>query len=429
MFFPNLDRSFVKQLFDWLASPQVTKFYGEIFFALIGRRRHNHQKCIHNKIDLTQIERVLVVRLDAIGDVVISISFLRELRQNLPQAWITLIVQPSVINLVELCPYVNEILPYNKTYGSFSKLRNRLREIEFARKHLWSKYFDIAIIPRWDVDDYYASFVTYFSAAALRVTYSEKVSQDKQKFNQDYDYLFTNLIPDRELKHEVERNLDVIKFLGGTIEHDCLECWTSPEDKAFATNILSFNGIDDNNGLIVFAPGASSSKRMWPISNFIELGLWLKQEYGLPILAIGGPGEENLGLELENYLGNSVINVIGKTTLRQTLALLQSSRLVVSNDSSPMHLASACGVAVVEISCHPHSGLPGHYNSPKRFAPWGVPNIVLQPEAFSVSCHEGCISTEPHCILGVTVDEVKKAVKALCFVQKNSEIFDASCKS
>ncbi|MBW4643788.1 MAG: glycosyltransferase family 9 protein [Goleter apudmare HA4340-LM2] len=427
MFFHDLSKYWARQILDWLASPRVTKFHGELFFRLISRRKNNYQKFVSQQINLTKIEKVLVVQLDAIGDVVISTPFLRELRRNLPHAWITLIVQPSVVNLVELCPYVNEVLTYKLIYGRFSRLRNRWREIKFARQYLWSKYFDFAIIPRCGIDFYNATFLAYFSGASLRVGYSEKLNQQKQELNQDYDYLFTHFVAIAEVKHEVERNLDVIKFLGGKVEDDFLECWTSPEDIAFASQVLSINNIDDDHNLVVFAPGASARKRMWPIANFIELGIWLQQEYSLRILAIGGTGEEKLGLELENALGNSVINVIGKTTLRQTLALIKSSRLVVSNDSSPIHFASACRVPVVEISCHPQSGLPEHENSPKRFSPWGVPNIVLQPQALSHSCQECCTYDEPHCIMNISVEEVKKAVATLYCQQKPDFLKKLGC--
>ncbi len=63
------------------------------------------------EIDLCGMRRVLVVRLDEIGDVVMTTPFLRELRRNLPQAWITLVVKPAVHNLVELCPYANLVMP------------------------------------------------------------------------------------------------------------------------------------------------------------------------------------------------------------------------------------------------------------------------------------------------------------------------------
>jgi lipopolysaccharide heptosyltransferase II len=120
------------------------------------------------------------------------------------------------------------------------------------------------------------------------------------------------------------------------------------------------------------APGAGRPKRLWPLRRFIELGRFLLQEFGARPLIIGGPEDRERTLQLQENLGNSAINFAGEMTLRQTGALLEHVQLVVANDSGPMHLAAAAGAAVVEISCHPTSGDPLHYNSPVRFLGQGI---------------------------------------------------------
>src|SRR5512141_888224 len=117
---------------------------------------------------------MLVVRLDEIGDVVLMSAFLRELRRNASDASITLVVKPGTRELVERCPYVNEVLPFDwGASGRMATLRLRARAAAMARKELWPRRFDLALHPRWDADYYQASFLTYFSGAATRVGYSE----------------------------------------------------------------------------------------------------------------------------------------------------------------------------------------------------------------------------------------------------------------
>ncbi len=84
----------------------------------------------------------------------------------------------------------------------------------------------------------------------------------------------------------------------------------------------------------------------------------------------------------------------------------------MSNDAGAMHLAAAAGVAIIEISCHPRNGSEFHSNSPKRFGPWGVPHVVLQPETAADLCSEGCDHIKAHCILGVRLEHVKEAIIA-----------------
>jgi len=99
--------SAVRHVLDWLIFPRGTLIFAEPFFWSLGRRRTGKE------IDLSQVNRVLVVRLDEIGDVVMTTPFLRELRRRLPDAWITLVVKPAAYNLVELCPYVHEVRTYD----------------------------------------------------------------------------------------------------------------------------------------------------------------------------------------------------------------------------------------------------------------------------------------------------------------------------
>jgi len=84
----------------------------------------------------------------------------------------------------------------------------------------------------------------------------------------------------------------------------------------------------------------------------------------------------------------------------------------VGNDTGPMHLAAAVGTPVVAISCHPRDAKPFFLNSPERFGPWRVRAVVLQPP-LRTPCRDTCSAERPHCILGVTVEQVSEAVKSL----------------
>ncbi len=388
-----------------LMSPQVAALFGEPFFYLKGMR-HNGRK-----IDLSQVTRVLVVRLDEIGDVVMTTPLLRELRRNFPEAWITLVVKPEVHNLMELCPYVNEVLTYDwRVKGRFGLLGRHVRALRLAWSHLWQRRFDLAILPRLDADHYHGTFVAYFSGAQWRVGYSEHVIDHKRIANNGFDRLLTHPLHCNNLKHEVEHNLDVIRWLGGYVEEDQLELWLSQDDEDFAGQYLIGREVKSDDMLVGLAPGAQAPKRVWPADRFAELGLWLQQRYGAILLVVGGPGEEPLGEGLERRLGPKAVNAVGRTTLRQTAALLKRCRFFVGNDTGPMHMAAALGVPVVELSCHPKSGSPWSANSPSRFGPWGGRHKVLQPETPCPPCTKECVADHAHCILGITVEQVEQAV-------------------
>lgn len=113
-----------RQIIAGITSYAVTYWLGEPLFWLMGLRGKGEE------INLSRIRRVLVVRLDDIGDMVLTTPFLRELRRNIPKSWITLVVKPRVYNLVETCPYVNEVLSCDlRIARKFGKLIIHLKAI------------------------------------------------------------------------------------------------------------------------------------------------------------------------------------------------------------------------------------------------------------------------------------------------------------
>jgi heptosyltransferase-2 len=399
-------KSFVEKRWSFPLLPTLSICLGAILCKVLGRRQDGRT------LNPEQLQRVLVVRLDAVGDVIMTTPFLRELRRFLPGAWITLVVRPTLVNLVELCPYVNEVLPFDCHVRSGLKhLRLHMRTLHLAWKRLWHRPFDLAIVPRWDADIFHAAFVAFSSGATWRMAYSEHVNEGKSELNKGYDQLFTHTLVDTALKHEVEHNLEIVRYLGGAGEEERLEVWLSQEDHTMAENLLQSRRVSPDDLLIALGPGAGDAKRMWPLCNFVELGTWLQQKYSASLLVVGGDEEEYLGRELEQKLGGTVINSVGRTTLREVCALLKQCQLYIGNDSGAMHLASAAGVSVVEISCHPLNGSRWHANSPHRFGPWGVDFTVLQPEKAIEPCSDGCTALQAHCIQNVTVADVKDAVE------------------
>jgi ADP-heptose:LPS heptosyltransferase len=359
-----------------------------------------------SNILLQDAHSILVVRLDTIGDLVLMSPFQRELRRSNASAWITLAVDARFVNLIEICPHVNEVVTF-KRYG--------------ARSTLWRRQFELALAPRWDVDYFNAAVVAYFSGAEYRIGYSQNVTFQRQQHDRGLDRLFTRALDDRTCKHEVERNLDFLIQIGGLARDNRLELWLNEEDREAAQAALTSRGIIGNDMLIGIAPGARHPKRIWPLDRFIELGRALQREHDARLLIVGGPEDREKGLQLQECLGNAAVNFAGEMTLRQTGALLGRAQLMVTNDSGPMHLAAAAGTAVIEISCHPSSGDPLHYNSPVRFRPWVEKYAVLQPPRPVEPCSSACEWHEAHCILGVSVEAAQEAAGTLLAVPRQQQ--------
>jgi len=390
---------------EWVTTPEATR-------RLFGPFVKNSPST-----SLTDAKSILVVRLDEVGDMVLTSAFLRELRRNTPAAWITLIVKPGTRNLVEHCPYVDEVLAYDRTAPGVLQ-RTQLqwhrhkKAMRLAIKHLWTRHFDVALVPRWDVDYYHGSYLAYFSRARRRIGFSESINLRKQDVNRGYDRLFTDVLDLPEPQHEVERNLALLRFAGGQVNDEHLEVWLSNEDEEFAERKLAGGGMVSTDILVGIGPAAGSSKlKKWPLDRFIDLGRWLIR-FGARLVIVGGPGEEEFGKEFVRRLGKRVINQIdGVLSLRQMAALLKRCQVYVGNDTGPMHLAAAVGTPVV--------GLFGSSCS-HRFAPWGTDHTVMWSALPCSPCFEQnhmaqceqCIFNEVECMRAIGLEEVKSAVAA-----------------
>jgi heptosyltransferase-2 len=171
---PKPLRTAARSVLKWLTTPSAALRFCEPLFRLLGRR----PKLRQNK--LQGARRILVILLDEIGDVVLTTPFLRALRRNAPQAWITLVVNPQLFNLVGMCPHVNEVLTFDWGAPVPAALSRQARALRMAATRLWWRRFDIAIIPRGGAHYYHATYLADFSDAPRRVGHSEGVNARKR---------------------------------------------------------------------------------------------------------------------------------------------------------------------------------------------------------------------------------------------------------
>lgn len=347
-------RSWFHAVSDWLASPGVM-------------RRLYSPGADRAVPALAFCRRILVLKLDEIGDFVLATPFLRELRANAAQAHITLIVKPSVLNLAETCPWVDRVFTYDgQTRGQRAwQLRRQLRAWRLARSQLRQPRADLAIIPRWGEDAYNATCLAAMARPRAILAWSESATAAKQAMNAGFDALVSHPLPPHAAQHEVEHNLSLLHALGATVEDRSLAVWPTATDRQSAKARLP-----DGPRWVALAPGALDPRRRWPVDRFAALADRLAAAHGLSPVVLGAADDPALP---------GALDLRGRTTLREAAAVLERCVLFVGNDSGLKHLAAAEGLPVVELSAFRLGGNPNHGNSPDRFRAWGVPTRVLQP--------------------------------------------------
>lgn len=337
-------------------------------------------------------QRLLVLKLDEIGDFIMSTAFLRELRRNAPRAEIVLVVKPAIFNLAETCPYVNRVLifDWDASRHLFPVLGRQWRGLRLAMTRLRRRHFDVAFIPRWDADTYHATQLAVYAGARAIVAYSEKCTAIKRVVNRGYDRLVSCVIPPTaDSGHETERSLAMIERCGGVVASSALEIWPTEDDRSFARANLAEGWV-----YVAMATGASKSIKCWPRERFGELAVWLTEKYRLKVVLFG--------LKTDPALEN-VASFLGQTTLRQAAAMFARCVLYIGNDSGLKHIAAAVKTPVIEISPFRRGGAPNHPNSPVRFRARDVNQRVVQPPPGVGEC----------AIEEVTLDAVKTAVEEM----------------
>ena len=391
------------------AGPTELARLAEPLFDLVGRRGYGAS------IDLERAQNVLIVRLDEIGDMVLTSPLLRHVRQAMPEAWITLVTKPAVSNLVARCPYIDELLTFDAgSPGLLRRLRLMRRAVKFARTNLRYRNYDLAILPRFDADFSAATFVAYFSGAPWRIGFSEHATRDKQRANRGYDRLLTHVVDVGDTKHEVERSVQLTRQLRINSDDDHLELWPDSADEDVADLVLAPCTGERMSPVVALGPGAAHRQRQWPVERFVELGRWLISQHDAQLVIAGGPEDSDVAHALHMGLGDTqTINAVGCTTLRQTAALLRRCDAYIGNDSGPMHIAAAVQTDVIELSCYPIGSADDHARSPRRFGPWQATSRICQPQAAAAPCQQACRADEAHCILGVEMEQVCDAFDAL----------------
>ena len=409
----RIGRSLAWRVAQRVRSPAALVRLGEPLFWSTGFRPVRRRGC-------PKPRRILVVKLDRLGDLVLCSPFLHGLRRLFPEAEITLAVRESLAELACLCPDVDSVSGVPVSEGSmiFSSEGCYVRWADQTLVWLrlcrslrwWSRRFDLAVILRRDADWYGATALAYLSGASRRVAIASAVTELKAQFNRGFDLLVTDAVGDSADRHEVLSAVPLMQAMGGGVEDCQLKPWVSTNTRKTALQILRGSGISDDETPVFVCMGAGESNRRWPPARYSDVCAWLCQRLGQRVVTIGSADEAALGQLLRSRLGTRVVGLEGSISLAVLPAIMERAFLYLGSDTGPMHVAAAAHKPVMMISCHPESGARAADRSPLRFGPWGVRSRILQPKLPTSPCRETCVSNAPHCILDVKVEEVVAAL-------------------
>jgi ADP-heptose:LPS heptosyltransferase len=217
---------------------------------------------------------------------------------------------------------------------------------------------------------------------------------------------YTKSLPDPESPesvHEVEMNLRVVRLLGIDAPLAQPKFWLLDSDREAAARLLPQSWRDDGKPVVALCPGAEVPNKRWRAERYTAVGLELARRFGARIVVVGGAADSMLLAWLSPILESGGISLIGQTSLPVLAGVLENCRLLVTNDSGPMHLAAAMRTPVVAIFG------PGY---PGRFGPVGEGHIVLHHQVECSPCNDfHC--RRMLCLDSISTDDVLAAASQL----------------
>jgi heptosyltransferase-2 len=304
-------------------------------------------------------KKILIMRTDRLGDVILSTPVIANLRKFYPDSYIAFLCRPYTKDVVEGNPYLDEIIIYDKN----NKHKSIFSSVKFCLS-LRKKKFDTVFILN---PNNRSNILAFFAGIAHRIGLNRKMG-----------HLLTQPIEDKKhegKKHELEYTLDILKEAGIPITEKQAYFPIKKESEKRIEELLLANGIK-NNDFVVIHPSASCPSKRWMLDNFIKLSRLIKEKTNLKVIIISSKEEKKFAEELAKEEG--VIDFRGILTISDIGALLKQSKVFVSNDSGPVHIAASLNVPVISIFGRNDPGL-----SPVRWKPLGKKSFYIHK---AVSC-------------------------------------------
>ncbi len=342
---------------------------------------------------------VVLIRLDNIGDFILWLDTAKAYRKLYPNQKITLAANPSWAELASSLPYWDEVIPINK--GLFNtnllyrwKIMRQFRKIGF----------ETAIQPNYSREFLLGDSLVYVTGAGCRIGWEGDCANIRSSLKNISDKWYTQLIlsDDGNLK-EIERNAEFIRKLSGQPFYIRLP--------VIPHLIQLPSCLEIEQPYCVIFPGASWNGRQWSAEQFAQTAQILSQEQHWRIVICGGPKDLTIGSKLTSLIGEVAVNLVGLTSLLELTEIIRKSVLLISNETSAIHIAAAVETPSVCILGGGHFGRFLPYPDGLEYAPIAV---------FQAMPCFGCnwLCTQAHiegeavpCIQGVTVENVCNSVR------------------
>lgn len=351
------------------------------------------------------IKKILVIKFRHIGDVLLTVPAIRALKETFPGVSISVLVNSGTEEVLTGNAVIDEVIVFDRAVKNLPLALKYVKEIRFIRgirQHRFDMTVDLTGGDR-------AAIVSFFSGARYRLA----LNPGKKGFS-GKRFLYTHLSDIDKQKHMVLQNLDVLRKFGINTENTEVDFFIPGEARLLINKILKENNIKSGDTIVHVHPTSRWLFKCWKDEYMAEIIAWLIDN-GIKVIITSSPGRKEMDMaekilslvssRTKNYI-SGVINLCGKTTIKELAAVSEASSLFIGVDSAPMHIAAAVRTPVI--------GLFGPTD--KTFwGPYGRSHVVIEKSLPCKPCKKGsCADIQLRdCMAAIKPDDVKEAVSKI----------------
>jgi len=340
--------------------------------------------------------KILVIRYRFIGDTILTIPFLRNLRKAYPKAQIDMLVGPVSGDVLSDCPYIDNLIYFDTTKkhkyeNTGEKKKNFFSYVKLLRQNNYDKAF---VLKR------------SFSSAALAFLagIKERIGFDTESRG----FLLTKKIPYVKDRHEIECFLDVLKADNIPVNDDYLENWISPESEEKIQEILKNYNLSEKQKVLIHATSGNINKQ-WPSEHFAKVIEHLSNQKNIQIFFTGTTKDYEVYDKIQNLilveLRNKPVNLCGRLSIQDSTALINKMDFVIGSDSGTLHIAASLNIPVI--------GIHGPMN-PKKWRAWGESHKPIFLDLLCIPCDlKRKCDKNYACIRNITPETVTETAESL----------------
>jgi lipopolysaccharide heptosyltransferase II len=357
-----------------------------------------------------ETNNLLCIRLDSMGDVLMTTPAIRALKEGNPNRKITLLTSPQGAQVAPLLGMVDETIVYEAPWIKAStptassqpdlEMIDRLRDLHFDAAVIFT-VFSQSSLP--------TAMMAYMADIPLRLAHSRENPY----------HLLTDWVRETDnfgqlnIRHEVRRQLDLVAHIGEKTSDERLSLDVSPEAVGEVLITLKEMGLDSSKPWLVMHPGASAASRRYPAESFARAARRLVSAHDFQVVLTGSTVEYELVEEIRQLMGGKSFSLAGALDIQAMSALLFLAPLLISNNSGPVHMAAAVQTPVVDLYALTN---PQH-------TPWKVPHRTLYHDVPCKFCYKSvCPLGHHHCLQLVPPEAVVGA--ALDLLEESQSIME-----